>query len=151
MQVADKCRDRTSPRALRLEARQERLGIVANPAQVDIPVLPPREVWTRWPKLRSARRREALRDPSPERPLTRDPVLSGQKLAAFMSELRSGPRRLDGRVAGSLPDMARSGPAMGLRRMRGLAGLSPAYALPALLVALILVAGVLAWVFLGAG
>lgn len=45
----------------RLARRQARVGIVANPVTVALPPGSPREVWTRWPKLRSARRLEALR------------------------------------------------------------------------------------------
>jgi hypothetical protein len=45
----------------RLALRQARVGIVANPVKVALPPSSPREVWTRWPKLRSARRLEMLR------------------------------------------------------------------------------------------
>jgi hypothetical protein len=45
----------------RLARRQARVGIVANPVKVALPPCSPREVWTRWPKLRSARRLESLR------------------------------------------------------------------------------------------
>ena len=148
MQVSGECEDRSSRSALRLEARQDRLGIIANPAQVDLPVLPPRDVWTRWPKLRSARRRDALRDPSPERWLAHDPILSGQKLEAFMSELRNGP---EDPVAGDTPNGAIKVAGSGPDRPHGRAGKLPAGALPALLVALALVAGLLAWVYGGAG
>jgi hypothetical protein len=41
---------------LGLAERQARVGIVANPAHIPLPVHPPREVLARWPDLRSPRR-----------------------------------------------------------------------------------------------
>lgn len=40
-----------------LAARQARVGILANPRSVALPRPAPREVWTRWPELRAAKRR----------------------------------------------------------------------------------------------
>ena len=40
-----------------LAARQARVGIIANPQMPKLPRPIPREVWTRWPDLRAAKRR----------------------------------------------------------------------------------------------
>ena len=149
MQETGHCRDRTSPSALRLEARQERLGIIANPVQVNLPVAPPRDVWTRWPKLRSARRRETLREHASERRLAGDPVLNGQKLEAFTSELRSKADRLETPPATNPPHKARPRLATDLTRLMGRAARLPAYTMPAFHVMLIRAAGMLAWALRG--
>lgn len=47
-----------------LAARQARVGIVANPRQIVLPRPTPREVWTRWPVLRSSKRRSHMPDSS---------------------------------------------------------------------------------------
>lgn len=57
-----------------LAARQARVGIVANPRMTELPRPTPREVWTRWPDLRSSKRRSHMPDPS---------VQSGPDLAAL--------------------------------------------------------------------
>lgn len=41
-----------------LADRQARVGIVANPNRVPLQAPVPRDVWTRWPDLRSAHRRK---------------------------------------------------------------------------------------------
>lgn len=46
-----------------LTDRQARVGIVANPKRVPINVPVPRDVWTRWPDLRSAHRRKSKAGP----------------------------------------------------------------------------------------
>ena len=40
-----------------LAARQARVGIIANPRLAELPRSAPRDVWTRWPELRAAKRR----------------------------------------------------------------------------------------------
>ena len=73
----------------RLAARQARLGILANGAEVALPILPPRDVWTRWPKLRSSRRKTQTESPSPCDELEQDRVLNGDMLDAYMRDMRS--------------------------------------------------------------
>lgn len=68
--------------------RQARVGIIANPKELVLPVHAPREVWTRWPDLRSARRHKAKVALVSQRKKKRDPILSGDALRAFVSELR---------------------------------------------------------------
>lgn len=71
-----------------LAQRQARVGIIANPATVSLPVIPPRDTWVRWPKLRSARRnggKVAGRDPEY---LNADPVLSGSALTSLARSFR---------------------------------------------------------------
>lgn len=80
--------DRHVAYAQRVAERQARVGIIANTVDVVMPSAPPREVWTRWPKLRSARRREKARSTVRHDPLTDDPVLNGAALAAFAVEVR---------------------------------------------------------------
>jgi hypothetical protein len=46
-----------------LTNRQARVGIVANPNRVPITVPVPRDVWARWPDLRSAHRRKSKTGP----------------------------------------------------------------------------------------
>jgi hypothetical protein len=43
-------------RKLEISERQARVGIVANPAKVSLPVPIPRDTMARWPDLRSPRR-----------------------------------------------------------------------------------------------
>lgn len=40
-----------------LAARQARVGIIANPRLAELPRSAPRDVWTRWPEMRAAKRR----------------------------------------------------------------------------------------------
>ncbi|TVS01051.1 MAG: hypothetical protein EA407_13130 [Rhodobacteraceae bacterium] len=69
-----------------LLARQARVGIIANTKELDLPVHAPREIWTRWPDLRSARRRKGAEQDDPD--AGHDPILSGDALRAFVDELR---------------------------------------------------------------
>ncbi len=69
-----------------LLARQARVGIIANAKELDLPVHAPREIWTRWPDLRSARRRKGAKQDDPD--AGHDPILSGDALRAFVEELR---------------------------------------------------------------
>lgn len=48
-----------------LAARQARVGIVANPHKPPAKAPAPREVWVRWPDLRSARRCKDAAQPAP--------------------------------------------------------------------------------------
>lgn len=79
---------RTAQRRTGLAARQARVGIVANAVDIRFPAHSPREVWVRWPKLRSARRMNrdivATDAAGPEG----DPVLNGARLKDFTDELR---------------------------------------------------------------
>lgn len=80
-------------RARRAE-RQARVGIIPNPARIDLPVVVPREVWSRWPKLRSTRR---LRKTRPDQAEPTDALLSDDMLRAFAEEMRNG--ELTNRIA----------------------------------------------------
>lgn len=71
-----------------LARRQARVGIIANPATVSLPVMPPRDTWVRWPSLRSSRRAGRMmpvRDPAQ---LKADPILSGSALNNFARDIR---------------------------------------------------------------
>jgi hypothetical protein len=68
--------------------RQARVGIIANPVKVALPPSSPREIWTRWPKLRSARRLEALRHGAPEQKQIDALGLGEDSLKGFAHELR---------------------------------------------------------------
>lgn len=70
-------------------SRQARVGIIANGKELVLPVHAPREIWTRWPDLRSARRRKGVTLPDSASDKTPDPILSGDALRAFVDELRS--------------------------------------------------------------
>lgn len=71
-----------------LHARQARVGIIANPAKMRLPSHLPRDIWTRWPDLRSKRRLQ--KQGKADRPEKRfaDPVLDGELLDDLMSEYR---------------------------------------------------------------
>lgn len=70
-------------------SRQARVGIIANTNAVALPVHPPREIWVRWPKLRSARKRAGVEGTQAEPPLDVDPILSGAALHDFVREIRA--------------------------------------------------------------
>ncbi len=75
-----------------LTERQARVGIVANKTEVGLPMHSPREVWVRWPKLRSARRLEEQRSAAQPETVAKtpaDPILSGLRLNEFRDALRS--------------------------------------------------------------
>ena len=72
-----------------LAQRQARVGIVANPAKVKMPVGAPPDTFLRWPDLRSRRR---LRKQGLAPPAEIDPVLDGVALAALARDLRSQTR-----------------------------------------------------------
>ena len=72
-----------------LSMRQARVGIVANPAVIRLPVHPPRDVWTRWPDMRSRRRYHGAR-PVDGAQNFGDPVLDGVLLGDFARRLRAG-------------------------------------------------------------
>ncbi len=74
-------------RARRAE-RRARVGIIANPVELVQPAVIPREVWTRWPKLRSSRRPGREKPGDAVKDHTTDPVLSGESLRSFVAEMR---------------------------------------------------------------
>ncbi|MDD7971547.1 hypothetical protein [Roseinatronobacter alkalisoli] len=93
-----------------LPMRQARVGIIANPATVRVPVHLPRDVWSRWPDMRSRRRYNAReRGGGADQP--EDPVLDGRLLGAFARDMRAG--KCDGKTRtagfGAPPDIARMG------------------------------------------
>lgn len=67
-----------------LSERQARVGIVANPARVSLPVPIPRDTMARWPDLRSPRRLRRSGHPA----CTRDSGPSVHALDDFADELR---------------------------------------------------------------
>jgi hypothetical protein len=71
-----------------LSERQSRVGIIANPAVVPLPVPGPSSLMSRWPDLRSPRR---LRYHGVARPNVSDPITAGHALAEFAQELRQRP------------------------------------------------------------
>ncbi|MCC5962968.1 MAG: hypothetical protein JJU09_07560 [Rhodobacteraceae bacterium] len=73
-----------SRRGESLRARQSRVGIIVNPVPLDMPRPSPRDVWLRWPRLRSARRAGGGRKEEP----AADPILTGDALRSFARELR---------------------------------------------------------------
>ena len=91
---------------LELTERQARVGIIANPAPVALPVNIPRDLMTRWPDLRSPRR---LKRQGHEKPSLSDPVLAGQALAQLAQDMRRARAR-----RGSIGDL--------LARLRSLVG-----------------------------
>lgn len=92
-----------------LHARQARVGIIANPAEQRLPAHLPRDIWTRWPDLRSKRRlRKQGQADGPERRFS-DPVLDGELLDDLRSEYRE--RRLAGMGSGTLRALGLSGSA----------------------------------------
>lgn len=76
-------------RKTRLAERQARVGIIANTTTVALPTHPPREVWTRWPRLRSHRRQAALNPAEQVRQLQEDAVMSGDLLRDLRRDLRA--------------------------------------------------------------
>ena len=82
---AEKC---CANRGRRLVERQVRVGIIANHIDVELPATRPRDVWTRWPKLKSARRKRRTAAASPECKLAQDHVLNGTMLDALTREIR---------------------------------------------------------------
>lgn len=90
-------------RRLQRARRQARVGIVANPVEITLPVVPPREVWTRWPRLRSARRGAESRKAAGDE-VSADPVLSGELLRSFADDMRKGETGSVSVVEASLPD-----------------------------------------------
>ncbi len=80
-----------------LSDRQARVGIIANPAKMVLPYHPPRDVWVRWPRLRSARRAGGSGAPPVS---AADPILSGTALQSFARDLREGASQTE---AGSPP------------------------------------------------
>jgi hypothetical protein len=73
----------------RLADRQARVGIIANLVDVPCPVVPARDVWTRWPNLQSARRKKQRVALRPDQTDMKDAVLSGEMLAVFAKEIRT--------------------------------------------------------------
>ena len=118
--------------------RQARVGIVANPVEITLPVFPPREIWTRWPKLRSARRRAGTGTGAGLSPRT-DPVLSGDRLRSFAEEIRAGGPAAPSVIEASQPDAVDFVPA--LSRARPVIRL----ALAVLLSSLVLIILALGW------
>ncbi|WFE75742.1 hypothetical protein [Roseinatronobacter sp. S2] len=62
---------------------------MANPAVIRLPVHLPRDVWTRWPDMRSRRRYHGARAKDAA-PGFGDPVLDGLLLGDFARDLRAG-------------------------------------------------------------
>lgn len=93
-----------------LSERQSRVGIIANPAEVRLPMPGPSSLLSRWPDLRSARR---LRHQGVTRPSVSDPVSTGHALAEFAQELRqsSNARGVLGRLSGIFGRSGTAGPA----------------------------------------
>jgi hypothetical protein len=86
MSVTEADGGRTRRQAESLAARQARVGIVANPLKPPSRVPAPREVWVRWPDLRSARR---CKDKDHLSPLPQDDLA---RMDAFVRSVRrSGP------------------------------------------------------------
>lgn len=85
----------------RRTAQQARVGILRNPAEPALPTPAPRDVWRRWPRLRSTRRPGQRPDTAlsagSERPsgcadgapAIASNVLDGSALAEFARALRS--------------------------------------------------------------
>jgi hypothetical protein len=88
VRVQDNTAELAMLKGRRLADKQARLGIIANDADVTLPFLPPRDVWTRWPKLHSARRQKRATHVSCEQKLAQDCVLNGAMLDAFTREIR---------------------------------------------------------------
>lgn len=88
--------------------RQARLGITPNPIALVLPEPQHREVWTRWPKLRSARRPSRVESGSPNASAESDAVLNGDRLSAFSKEMRDAPCASPQTASGhvSAPDLA---------------------------------------------
>ncbi|WP_139257475.1 hypothetical protein [Natronohydrobacter thiooxidans] len=74
-------------RRTRLAERQARVGIIANSTVIPLPDHPPREVWTRWPKLRSGRRAGKWKTVHQSRLPQHDAVLSGDMLQELRRDL----------------------------------------------------------------
>jgi len=72
----------------RLLQRQARVGIIANTAEVSLPVPPPKDVWLRWPRLHSSRRLRRGANQSQNTALAQDRVLSGNLLHDFINDMR---------------------------------------------------------------
>ena len=71
-----------------LVQRQARVGIIANPATVSLPVSRPRDTWVRWPDLRSARRiAGGVAGRAPAGPAA-DPTLNGSALNTLARAFR---------------------------------------------------------------
>lgn len=87
-QGSDRVIDSAALRNASLAKRQARVGIVANAVEVKLPSHSPRDVWTRWPKLRSARRPGANVQGLGRSDKADDPVLNGDRLKEFAYELR---------------------------------------------------------------
>lgn len=85
-QIEDQTRQ-ADMRKARIAARQARVGIIANATTIPLPAHPPREVWTRWPKLRSSRRHGAESFAVRDEPASVDPVLSGELLKDLRRDL----------------------------------------------------------------
>lgn len=80
--------DKSESRKTRLAERQARVGIVANSVEVRLPAHGPREVWVRWPKLRSKRRQGQGVSGQVNLEQSADPVLNGDRLKDFTLEVR---------------------------------------------------------------
>ena len=70
----------------RRAVQQARVGILRNPASPDLPRPAPRDVWRKWPRLRSQRRLQALRGSEAANDV--DEILTGERLRAFSRSLR---------------------------------------------------------------
>lgn len=71
-----------------LAARQARVGIMANQVDLALPTPPPKDVWTRWPNLQSARRQNRKAAAPSDQKLVQDHVLNGDRLNSFAQKMR---------------------------------------------------------------
>ncbi|MCC5993048.1 MAG: hypothetical protein JJT99_11035 [Rhodobacteraceae bacterium] len=90
-----------------LRARQARVGIIANPAQQRLPAHLPRDIWHRWPDLRSKRRLQKQGHEGGQDSRKTDPVLDGDLLDELRSEYRE--RRLARMGNGTMRALGLSG------------------------------------------
>lgn len=93
----------------RLQQRQARVGIIANTVEMDLPAPPPKDVWLRWPRLRSSRRLKHGAKLSQDMVPGHDEILSGELLDNFKNDLRValGAKRRDSAYDQRLPTAAR--------------------------------------------
>lgn len=79
----------TDTRKTRLAARQARVGIIANVTVALLPTQPPREIWTRWPKLRSSRRAGWQKNAGQGQQPQQEATLSSNVLKELRRDLRA--------------------------------------------------------------
>lgn len=85
----------------RRAVQQARVGILRNPVTPKMPSLPPRDVWRKWPRLRSSRRLHGTdsgaaayaTDQHAQGSAISEDVLNGRALDDFARALRQTPRK----------------------------------------------------------